>query len=191
VPRLHAAAGAVYDGDVSTRSPGDPPEDTPDEAAGAADDRPASAAGQPHDAVFRQILGDVAHAALASEHGQRGLLIVMSYTERVNPHVDRDTLIRHLTPLVGPGLEQTMLTFEDILRNEALEKARRDVRDEVRREEREEGQRELLLRQLTRRFGSLPAVITSRVARASRDEIARWSDRILDATSLDDVFAAS
>jgi hypothetical protein len=391
VPRLHAAAGAVYDGDVSTRSPGAPPEDTPDEAAGAADDRPASAAGQPHDAVFRQILGDVAHAAevvrsilparvaahidwstpfepthasmvgddagqrhgdllfkvrlvdgrgafvwvmfehqstvqrwmalrlsgmvqqlledwrrshpgsryvpavlpvvlhhgprpwraprsllaladlseqaradlaghllslefvlddlhtaqdedidarplgplprlllvvlkhnrspdllssleahaedirglLASEHGRHGLFIAIRYTLRVNPHVDHDTLIRHLAPHVGPGLEQTMLTFEQLLRNEmrdemrdevrreVRDEVRREVRDEVRREGIEDGQRELLLRQLTRRFGSLPAVIASRVARASRDEIARWSDRILDATSLDDVFAAS
>jgi hypothetical protein len=53
---------------------------------------------------------------LTTEHGQLGLLISIRYTERVNPHLDRDSLIRHLTPLVGPGLEQTMLTFEQLLR---------------------------------------------------------------------------
>ena len=125
----------------------------------------------------------VAHAEdirdlLATEHGRLGLFIAIRYTERVNPHVDRDTLIRHLAPLVGPGLEDTMLTFEQLLRKEEYKKGVK------------KGQRELLLRLLTRRFGSLPVSVTERVARASRQEIENWGDRILDAASLDDVFAS-
>jgi hypothetical protein len=124
----------------------------------------------------------LAHAAdvrelLATEHGRLGLLIVFRYTRHLNPHLGRDTLIRHLVPVVGPELESIMHPYEQFLRE--------DLRNEVF----ENGQREVLLRQLTRRFGSLPAAIASRVARASRHELERWSDRILEAASLDDVFA--
>jgi hypothetical protein len=142
----------------------------------------------------------LAHAAdirdlLATEHGSLGLFISIRYTEHVNPHVDRETLIRHLAPVVGPGLEQTMLTFEQLLRNEIRDEVRDEVRDEGRREGRregiEEGQREFLLALLTERFGSLPAAVTQRVARASRDELARWHTRALKAAALDDVFVAS
>jgi hypothetical protein len=76
-----------------------------------------------------------------------------------------------------------MLTFEQLLRKEEYQKGVDDGRGD--------GQRELVLRQLTRRFGALPPAITSRVAGASRNELERWSDRLLDAASLDDVFAAS
>jgi hypothetical protein len=134
----------------------------------------------------------VAHATevrelLATEHGRLGLFISLRYTERVNPHVDLDTLIRHLAPLVGPGLEHTMLTFEQLLRNEEYQKGVDDGFDDGL----EKGQRELVSRLLTRRFGELPAAIASRIAQASRGELERWADRTLDAASLDDVFAPS
>jgi hypothetical protein len=123
---------------------------------------------------------------LATEHGRLGLLIVFRYTERLNPRLDRNTLIRHLEPLVGPGLESIMHPYEQFLRE--------DLRDEIFEKgvEKgvEKGQRETLLRQLTRRFGALPAAVTTRVAQASLAELACWIDRILDAASLDDVFAS-
>ncbi|GAB4527980.1 MAG: hypothetical protein Tsb0020_45300 [Haliangiales bacterium] len=56
----------------------------------------------------------------------------------------------------------------------------------------EEGQahsRRILLRLLERRFDSLPASAVHRVSNASADELMQWSERVLDAESLDDVFA--
>jgi hypothetical protein len=134
----------------------------------------------------------VAHAddvreLLATEHGRRSLVISMRYTERVNRNLERDTLLRHLAPLVGPGLEDHMLNFEQLLRKEEFEKGvEKGIEEGV-----EKGQRELLMRQLTRRFGSLPAAIAGRVAQAGVAELERWGDRILDAASLDDVFTSS
>jgi hypothetical protein len=55
----------------------------------------------------------------------------------------------------------------------------------------EKGQRELLLDQLTERFGSLPASVTERIAQASRQDLKRWGSRILKSASLDDVFASA
>jgi hypothetical protein len=54
---------------------------------------------------------------------------------------------------------------------------------------RREGERIALVRLLERRFGALPAALSARVAGANEQVIERWLDRVLDATSLDDVFA--
>jgi hypothetical protein len=54
----------------------------------------------------------------------------------------------------------------------------------------EKGQRTMLLRQLGRRFGAVPEPIAARVSAATPAELERWSDRVLDAASLDDVFAS-
>ena len=54
---------------------------------------------------------------------------------------------------------------------------------------RNEANASMLLRQITRRFGEPGAGIVERVQQATRTELERWIDRILDATSLDDLFA--
>jgi Domain of unknown function (DUF4351) len=52
-----------------------------------------------------------------------------------------------------------------------------------------QGARDVLLRQLARRFGALPESIKARVDSAGTDALERWCDRLLDAASLDDLFA--
>jgi hypothetical protein len=59
---------------------------------------------------------------------------------------------------------------------------------EGRQEGRQEGETLLLQRQLTRRFGPLPSSVVARIGAASVPEIETWGDRVLDATSLDEVF---
>ena len=59
---------------------------------------------------------------------------------------------------------------------------------EGRVEGRVEGEAAVLLRLLHRRFGDLPAAIEQRVHNAKPELLVRWTDRILDAQSLDDVF---
>jgi len=46
-----------------------------------------------------------------------------------------------------------------------------------------------LLRLLARRFGVLPAEVEARLREASSDELDRWTDRVLDAPTLEAVFA--
>lgn len=50
------------------------------------------------------------------------------------------------------------------------------------------GEAQLLLRQLTRRFGTLPNEIQQRLDQASTTELERWADNILDAATLEEVF---
>ena len=52
-----------------------------------------------------------------------------------------------------------------------------------------EGESIILFRQLTRRFGPLPQDVLARLARADSAQLETWADRILDARSLEEVFA--
>lgn len=61
-------------------------------------------------------------------------------------------------------------------------------RREGRQEGRQEGEQNILLRLLTRRFGPLDPATKQRLQQASPEELERWTDNILDAQSLDEVF---
>ncbi|SER58279.1 DUF4351 domain-containing protein [Halopseudomonas bauzanensis] len=52
----------------------------------------------------------------------------------------------------------------------------------------EQGERSLLYRQLTRRFGPLDAPTEARLQRATAAELERWADNILEAHTLEEVF---
>jgi len=51
------------------------------------------------------------------------------------------------------------------------------------------GELAVLLRQMERKFGPLPAEVVARMERADVDHLLGWSDRVLTATTLDEVFA--
>ncbi|WP_428266894.1 DUF4351 domain-containing protein [Haliangium sp.] len=63
--------------------------------------------------------------------------------------------------------------------------------EELRQEGRMEARQQMLLKQLTHRFGELPAAIVVRVHSAGVDELDAWLERILVAATLEDVFAAA
>jgi hypothetical protein len=87
---------------------------------------------------------------------------------------DPDIIHERITTVAGPEHEEAMLSAYDQLIERGIEK----------------GQRAALLRQLGRRFGALPEPLAARVAAASVADLERWLDRIIDAASLDDVFAS-
>ena len=64
------------------------------------------------------------------------------------------------------------------------------LRREGRAEGRTEGRAELLLRQLTKRFGPLSTETVSRINAAAIPDLDRWGERLLDAKTLAEVFAA-
>jgi tartrate dehydratase alpha subunit/fumarate hydratase class I-like protein len=51
-----------------------------------------------------------------------------------------------------------------------------------------QGEARMLLRQLSLRFGNLPDSVQARVESADADLLMRWSERILTASTLDEVF---
>lgn len=60
---------------------------------------------------------------------------------------------------------------------------------EGRQQGRQEGEQALLAKQLNRRFGPLDNTVELRLQRASSEELERWAENILDAQTLDEVFA--
>jgi len=55
-------------------------------------------------------------------------------------------------------------------------------------EGRQEGERVLLRRLLTQRFGPLPDGVEQQLHAATVPDLERWADRVLDAQHLDEVF---
>jgi hypothetical protein len=55
---------------------------------------------------------------------------------------------------------------------------------------RQEGEARLLLRQLAGRFGDLPQWVQERVQQADVPQLERWGERLLDARTLTELFAA-
>ncbi|GAB4564688.1 MAG: hypothetical protein Tsb0020_15090 [Haliangiales bacterium] len=95
--------------------------------------------------------------------------------------MSHDELLEQFKPVVGSEIQATMLT-----QGQQLEKR---IYDKGYEEGQAHGERGILLRLLEHRFGPLPASVAHRVSEASADELMRWSERVLDAESLDDVFA--
>lgn len=73
---------------------------------------------------------------------------------------------------------------------DVVEALREEGRAEGRRKGLVEGERKLLLRQLQRRFGArADSEIERRLAGASSEQIERWADQVLTATSLGELSA--
>jgi len=103
--------------------------------------------------------------------------------------------LRHLQPLVREETQQ-MAIILDIENNPFLrdifEEGRQEGHQEGHQEGRQEGQiegeRVLVRRQLARRFGVLPAWAEQHIAAADTTALEQWGLRLLDATSLEEVF---
>jgi len=71
---------------------------------------------------------------------------------------------------------------------EGLERGRQEGRREGRQEGRQEGEVRLLLGLLERQFGPLTKAVRARVAAADAEVLLQWSERVLTASRLDEVF---
>jgi hypothetical protein len=63
--------------------------------------------------------------------------------------------------------------------------------DMLRAEGRAEHAAGVLVRLLTRKFGAVPNEARDRIGAASMEQLDLWSERVLDAETLDEVFEAS
>ena len=102
---------------------------------------------------------------------------------------------RMLLPGRLPGVElpevvdlqevETMLS-ERVL--EWTEQWKQEGLEQGRQEGRQEGERRLLQRLLTRRFGILPEWVVTRLEEAGLEALEAWSERVLDAETVEEVF---
>ncbi len=70
-----------------------------------------------------------------------------------------------------------------------IEQGRKEGRQEGRLEGRLEGQRELLLKQLRLRFGSVSRRVMTRINGASAEQLDRWAERVITANSPEETLA--
>ena len=68
-----------------------------------------------------------------------------------------------------------------------METAFTDWADAARNEGEQKGKAELLVRQLSRRFGQLPKWAETRVNKAKSEQLGKWADAVLDASTLTEV----
>ena len=92
--------------------------------------------------------------------------------------VERLAIERGLQKGLEQGLEQGLERGREQGLAQGLERGR------------QRGGAAVLARQLNRRFAPLSPAVTERLAQASPEQLESWAERILDATSIDDVFAA-
>ena len=104
------------------------------------------------------------------------------FTEWVNRVLARRFDLDENERLLANIQEVTMLTEErgDLARL---------FREEARNEGREEGRERLLLSLLRHRFGELPEAVVKQVEAGSAADVERWALRVLDARTLEEVFA--
>jgi len=107
--------------------------------------------------------------------------------------------LRHLQPLVREETQQMAIILDiennpflrDIFeegRQEGHQEGHQEGRQEGHQEGQIEGERVLVRRQLARRFGVLPAWAEQHIAAADTTALEQWGLRLLDATSLEEVF---
>jgi hypothetical protein len=78
-----------------------------------------------------------------------------------------------LAAQIGPEAEEVYMSTADMLRAEGVSK----------------GEARVLVRQLTRKFGPVPDAVRELIDTASLEQLEIWTDRVLDAATVDEVFA--
>ena len=119
--------------------------------------------------------------------------VVIKYIFRAFREIDRDEVVRLLTTIKekAGSIMVSNIAQEWIDEGKALGLLQGDKREWRKGSEgMAQGEARLLTRQLTRRFGTLPAEVTARMEDADTDTLETWADRLLDARTLDEVFAA-
>ncbi|MEO6593886.1 MAG: Rpn family recombination-promoting nuclease/putative transposase [Planctomycetota bacterium] len=133
--------------------------------------------------------GDLLRAADRDEGPPRGRDAVDAiawYCLHVTEIPDQDLHVLFERNLQRP--EETIMSTAEKLRREAHAKGSAEGHAKGCTEGHARGRAEAILRQLRKRFGSVPSATIERVHAASLPELDCWTDRILDAATLADVF---
>jgi hypothetical protein len=118
-----------------------------------------------------QCWGDAMREVLEARHGLGAQAAVLRYIHLVNDRVPPGEVARRLEQLLGPACKEAYVTYGERLIQQGIER----------------GERQLLVRLLSRRFDPLPDHTTRRIEAASRAELELWADRVITTSSLDEV----
>jgi len=145
--------------------------------------------------AFIQRLGrhwaDVLREAARAPHGLEALEQVLRYILEANDeHLDPEELKALLERVIGPEAKDTIVTAAQQYIEQGRREGRQEGHQEGRQEGRQEAKTEVLLRLLRRRFGeAVDADIERRIAAGSVQQIDTWTDRVISAATLAELFA--
>jgi len=117
--------------------------------------------------LFRSV--DLAREVLGAPHGVAALRAILLYISQV-ADAPRER-VEHFVLQLGPAGQEAYMTIAQVLREEG----------------RKEGRADLLLKQLAVKFGPLSEQTVARVQSAKLEELDQWAERVLSATTLEEV----
>jgi predicted transposase/invertase (TIGR01784 family) len=145
-------------------------------------------------ADFLQILGrwiGVVREVATAPDGLEALARVMRYILEVNEHVGPEALQALLERDLGPEAKDAIMTAGQQLIEQGRQQGIEQGRQQGIEQGRQQGERALLLRQLRKRFGdAVDHQVEQRIAAASVEQIEIWSERVLSAATIVELFAA-
>jgi hypothetical protein len=123
----------------------------------------------------------VAHWASIVKIGAAARAGVATITDRDLYVPYNDVILAYLSEAARKALQMLPqgYQFQDPLIRESLEKGRDEGRVE--------GQREIVLRQLSKRFGPLPSWAEERITQATTEQVELYVDAVLTSASLEEV----
>jgi predicted transposase YdaD len=137
---------------------------------------------------------DALRATSRAPDGLRALEQLFRYIALVAKDLELPELQRAVAELL-PNAEIEMMTIAEKLQREGFKQGIKQGLDkgikQGRREGLREGQSRILLKLLALKFGTLDDGVRVRVASANLAALERWSDRVLTASTLDQVFGLS
>ncbi|MFW5925093.1 MAG: Rpn family recombination-promoting nuclease/putative transposase [Myxococcota bacterium] len=126
---------------------------------------------------------DAMREVLGARRGLGAQSAVLRYMHLVNDRVPPEKVAEQLGRLLGEGTKEAYVTYGELLIQQGVEKGiEKGIEQGI-----EKGERKLLRRQLERRFGTLAPHVIQRFETATEAELERWAERVLTATTLDEV----
>jgi hypothetical protein len=133
-------------------------------------------------AIRVRVLGPDGRAPAAKDVLASVLRYILE-TSRAEPATLRGLLARQ----VGREAAEEIMTTAEMLRREGERRGEARGKLEGKIEGKLEGKREALLLLLRQRFADLPAAAVSRINKASATDLDTWFNRVLSASSIEDV----
>jgi len=121
--------------------------------------------------------------------GLTAVVLVVRYLFKASDVIDRERLQAVVSRILPGQGDEVVTTIAQELMAEGEAKGLVKGRAEGRLEGRAEGKVDMLLRQLGRRFGPVAPEVAARVRAADNAQLDVWADRVLDAETLEAVFA--
>jgi hypothetical protein len=105
-------------------------------------------------------------------HGAFLSRIVLKYIIAATPQGDKNLLVQEAQHYLSSKLQSEITTIAQQWEEEGIQ----------------QGGATILMRQIRRRFGDIPQTLTQQITKADPETLLLWSDKVFDATNLEEIF---